>query len=247
MPPDTIIHQMENPARAPKGWRILRTLGRTLVWLPLFILVIVVLSILLHTFCHFCPFTLSVIHPDEEIPMQYGYFFSTEPEPEWKDKIALGGCMVMPISTVCPHCGWPMRYCDPTAPDAMPDLDVNTMFGHTLNELARASLRTQVDMLKSAQLGDAQEAVVAAAIGESDLWLATRNQGLHRMDLATGVWATNRDSQPWRCFVRAIAITGNCVQVEYCPFSAPTFFQTATTLDGGETWHLTSGPLPLLP
>ena len=247
MPTDTNTRNLAGSAHAQRGWQILQVAGRTLLWTPFCILVIMGLSFLLHTFFHFCPFTFSVICPDEEVPMQYGYYFSAEPEPEWKDKIALGGCMVIPISTHCPHCGWPMRYCDPSAPDAMPDLDVITLFAASLNEKTKASLRTQVDMLKCTKLGDANEAVVAAAIGESDLWLATRNQGLHRMDLATGVWATNRDSQPWRCFVKSMAITGNTVQVEYCPLSAPTYFQTATTCDGGRTWRLASGSLPLLP
>ena len=155
--------------------------------------------------------------------------------------------MVMPISTICPRCGWPMRYCDPTAPDAMPHLDVDAIFSDSLTEQARASLRTYVGQLIAAQPGDAPEAVVTAAVGKSGLWLATRNQGLRRMDLATGVWATNRDSQPWRCFVKSIAITGNTVHVEFCPFSAPTYFQTATTCDGGRTWRLASGSLPILP
>jgi frataxin-like iron-binding protein CyaY len=247
MPTYTSPRKSEQPDPVSKGWRGLRVALRALVWIPFCILVIVVLSFLLHTFCHFCPFTFSVVRLDQEIPMEYGYVFSPEPEPEWKDKIAFGGCMVMPISTICPRCNWPMRYCDPTAPDAMPDLDVNTLFATSLNEQAQASLLAQVDRLKSAQLGDAQEAIIAGAIGESDLWLASRNQGLHRMDLETGAWTTDRDGQPWRCFVKAIAITGNCVRVEYCPFSAPTFFQTAETLDGGHTWRLTSGPLPLLP
>ena len=247
MPTDTNTRNLAGSAHAQRGWQILQAAGRTLLWTPFCILVIMGLSFLLHTFFHFCPFTFSVICPDEEVPMQYGYLFSAEPEPEWKDKIALGGCMVMPISTICPRCSWPMRYCDPTAPDAMPHLDVDSIFSASLNEQARASLRSHVDQLISARPGDAPEAVVAAAVGKSDLWLATRNQGLRRMDLATGVWATNRDSQPWRCFVKSIAITGNTVQVEYCPFSAPTYFQTATTRDGGQTWRLASGSLPLLP
>ena len=247
MPTATNKQKIEHPIPASNGWRRLRAVLNLLSWLFIGILVVVILSFLLHAFCHFCPFTFSVIHPNEELPMQYGYVFSTEPEPEWKGKIAFGGCMAMPISTICPRCGWPMRYCDPTAPDAMPHLDVDAIFSDSLTEQARASLRTYVGQLIAAQPGDAPEAVVTAAVGKSGLWLATRNQGLRRMDLATGVWATNRDSQPWRCFVKSIAITGNTVHVEFCPFSAPTYFQTATTCDGGRTWRLASGSLPLLP
>ena len=245
--PETSLRNVEKSGPASTRWRVLRATGRILVWAPFCILVIVILSFLLHTFCHFCPFSFSVIRPDEEIPIRYGYMFSSELEPEWQGKIALGGCMVLPVSTHCPNCNWPIRYCDPTAPDAMPHLDVDAMFSASLNEQARASLRAYVNQLITANLADAPEAVVAAAVGKSDLWLATRNHGLHRMDLETGIWTTNRDSQPWRCFVKSIAITGNTVQVEYCPFSAPTYFQTATTYDGGRTWRLASGSLPLLP
>ena len=247
MPPDTNIHNESKPVPVSKGGRVLRTLGRTLVRIPLYILVVAALSFLLHTLCHFCPFSFSFVHQNEEKPVLYGLVYPGDLDPAWEGKVALGGCTVMPVSSICPHCGWPVRYCDPTAPDAMPDLDVNTLFSASLIEPARASLHVEVDKLKSAQLGDVQEAVIEAIIGKSDLWLASRNQGLHRMDLETGVWTTNRDGQPWRCFIKAIAITGNSVQVEYCPFSAPTFFQTATTFDGGKTWRLTSGPLPLLP
>lgn len=245
--PETSLRNVEKSGPASTRWRVLRATGRILVWAPFCILVIVILSFLLHTFCHFCPFSFSVIRPDEEIPIRYGYMFSSELEPEWQGKIALGGCMVIPVSTHCPICNWPMRYCNPNATDAMIALDVNTLFANSLDESAQTSLRVQVDMLKSARLGDAKEAVIAAAIGKSGLWLATRNQGLHRMNTETGVWNTNRNSQPWRCFVKSIAITGNTVQVEYCPFSAPTYFQTATTYDGGRTWRLASGSLPLLP
>ena len=247
MPPDTNKQKMEHPIHASNGWRRLRAVLNVLSWLFIGIFVVVILSFLLHTFCHFCPFSFSVIRHNEEMPMQYGYYLAAEPEPEWIGKIAFGGCMVMPISTICPRCSWPMRYCDPTAPDAMTHLDVDAIFSASLNEQARASLRSHVDQLISARPGDAPEAVVAEAVGKSDLWLAAKNQGLHRMDLATGAWTTNRDSQPWRCFVKSIAITGNTVQVEYCPFSAPTYFQTATTCDGGRTWRLASGSLPLLP
>ena len=246
MPPDTNKQKMEHPIHASNGWRRLRAVLNVLFWLLIGIFVVVILSFLLHAFCHFCPFSFSVIRPDEEIPIRYGYMFSRELEPEWQGKIALGGCMVLPVSTHCPNCNWPMRYCDPTAPDAMPDLDMNAIFSAFLNEQARASLRAYVSQLITANLADAPEAVVAVAVGKSDLWLATRNQGLHRMNLETGVWTTNRNGQPWRCFVRAIVICEDCVQVEYCPFSAPTYFQTATTCDGGRTW-LTSGSLPLLP
>lgn len=247
MPPDTNKQKMEHPIHASNGWRRLRAVLNVLFWLLIGIFVVVILSFLLHAFCHFCPFSFSVIRPDEEIPIRYGYMFSRELEPEWQGKIALGGCMVLPVSTHCPNCNWPIRYCDPTAPDAMPHLDVDAMFSASLNEQARASLRAYVNQLITANLADAPEAVVAAAVGKSDLWLATRNHGLHRMDIETGAWATNRNGQPWRCFVRAIAISGDCVQVEYCPFSAPTYFQAATTCDEGLSWRLTSGSLPLLP
>lgn len=247
MPSDTNKQAMEPPIHASNGWRRLQAVLNMLSWLFIGIFVVVILSFLLHTFCHFCPFSFSVIRPGEEIPIRYGYMFSSELEPEWQGKIALGGCMVLPVSTHCPNCNWPMRYCDPNAPDTMPDLDVNAIFSASLNEQARASLRTYMSQLITANLADAPEAVVAAAVGKSDLWLAARNQGLHRMNLETGVWTTNRDSQPWRCFVKSIAIAGNTVQVEYCPFSAPTYFQTATTCDGGRTWRLASGSLPLLP
>ena len=238
---------MEHPPPVSNTWRRLRAVLNVLSWILIGTPVVVFLSFLLHTFYHFCPFSFSVIHPSEEMPMRYGYFLPTEPEPEWQGKIALGGCLVLPISTICPRCSWPMRYCDPAAPDAMPHLDVDAMFSAALNEQARVSLRTYVSQLITAHPADAPEAVVAAAVGPSGLWLAARNQGLHRMDLETGIWATNRDSQPWRCFVRAIAISGDCVQVEYCPFGAPTFFQTATTRDKGLTWQQISGPLPLRP
>lgn len=245
MPPDTNARKTEHPPSASNAWRFLRAVLRVPSWICIGIPVVLLLSFLLHTYCRFCPFTLSVIRFNEEMPMRYGYFFSTEPE--WQGKIALGGCMVLPISTICPRCSWPMRYCDPSAPDAMPHLDVDATFSASLSEQARTSLRTYVGQLIAAHPADAPEAVVAAAVGPSGLWLATRNQGLHRMNLETGNWTTNRDGQPWRCFVKAIAIQGTSVQVEYSPFGAPTYFQTAATLDEGHTWQLTSGPLPLLP
>lgn len=232
----------------PSLWRRnLRMALRVLAWAPICLLVFMLLSILLHTFGHYCPLSFSIVHRDEEKPVLYGLVYPGELDPAWEDKVALGGCAVMPISTICPRCGWPMRYGAPSTSDAMPDLDMDAAFGSSLSESARASVQTHIAALKSAPLGDATEAVVAAAVGGSSLWVATRHQGLHRMDLESGVWSAQRTGQPWRCFVKAIAIQGVSVQVEYSPFGAQAYFQTATTLDEGRTWQLTSGPLPLLP
>ena len=232
----------------PPLWRRSLCLAlRALAWVPICMLVFVTLSILLHTFGHFCPLSFAIVRCDEEIPILYGLVYPGDVNPAWKDKVALGGCVVMPISTICPRCGWPMRYEDPTTPDAMPDLDMDAAFASSLKESARASAQTHIAAIKSTPLGDAEEAVVAAAVGSSSLWVATRHQGLHRMDLESGVWSAQRTGQPWRCFVKAIAIQGDSVQVEYSPFGAQAYFQTATTLDEGRTWQLTSGPLPLLP
>ena len=229
-----------------KAWGWMATVLRTLVWAFFFLFGIMILTLLLHTFCHFCPFSFSMVHRNDEKPVLYGYVFPSWLDPAWRDKVTLGGCVVMPLSTVCSHCGWPMRYCDPTVPDNMPDLDVNTLFASSLSETGRSSLRTQVDTLKSAPLGDAEEAIIAAAVSKTDLWLSAHYQGLYRMNLSTGGWSTNRDDQPWSCLIKSITIAGDFVDVEYCPFGAPTYFQTATTRDGGQTWRVTSGALPLL-
>ncbi len=226
--------------------RGLATVFRILAWGFLSFFGIVILSLFLHTFCHFCLFSVSIVHRNEEKPVLYGYVMPGCIDPAWQDKVTLGGCVVMPLSTVCPHCGWPMRYCDPTTPDNMPDLNVNAMFAASLNEQAKASLLTQIETIKSAPLGDAEEAIIAAAMSKTDLWLSARYQGLYRMDLSTGAWVTNRDDQTWNCLVKSITITGDSVAVEYCPVGAPTYFQTAATHDDGQTWQIILGALPLM-
>lgn len=234
-------------ASLTKLWRGLATVFWTLFCLVVAIFGTVVLTLLLHTCLHVCPFSFSIVHRDEERPMMYGYVIPGCINPAWRGKVALGGCMVLPTSALCPHCGFPMRFCDPTAPDSMPDLNVCSMFATNLNIQAKTSLRARADKIRSIKLDGEEEAVIAAAIGTSDLWLATRYQGLHRMNLRTGTWTTNQDAQPWSCLVTSIAITGDTVTVEYCPFGAATYFQTATTHDNGRTWYLASGSLPLIP
>ncbi len=200
---------------------------------------------LLHLIVPFCPFTFSIVRSPK--PVMYGYALGWILDSELQDKVALGGCIVGWTSAVCPHCHLPVKFFNPDALEEMPDLDVNALFATALDERGRLSLREHVTALLSSQREVGHPGVIAAALGESDLWLSSRFDGLQRMDLRTGDWISSGEGEPWGCPVRSITIHGGAVEVEYSPFEPTTCFQTALTTDRGQTWRVTKGNLTLRP
>ena len=65
------------------------------------------IAVSLHWGLNICPFHLAKIKP---IPVVYGAPTIATTVKAWNGEIILGGCMVQPLSAVCPYCHWPAGF-----------------------------------------------------------------------------------------------------------------------------------------
>jgi hypothetical protein len=95
--------------------KILRKTGRAIerafrilfVALTAFV-VFVPLNVLLHVYLHVCPLHLARFERRAIVPVVYGRPMGGEPFARAaRGKVVLGGCVVGPVSGVCPYCHWP--------------------------------------------------------------------------------------------------------------------------------------------
>src|SRR5512139_1366329 len=84
---------------------LLCTLKAALV-LSLILISVPLLDTLCHMGLHSCPHTFSFFDPSRIIPVVYGLPTEEMYREAEEGKIALGWCVLGPVSGLCPHCRW---------------------------------------------------------------------------------------------------------------------------------------------
>jgi len=73
-------------------------------------LVFIIDNTVLHVWLHVCPWHFAHFKPTALVPVVYGYPSSEMLQRAQRGQVVLGGCLVGPVTGVCPHCHWPSRF-----------------------------------------------------------------------------------------------------------------------------------------
>ncbi len=116
------LHPRGSAAASIAGFprRLSRVMARALravLLAAIGIAILCVVNIAVHAGLHVCPLHLARVERSKIVPVVYGLPTGELLIKAERKEVALGGCVVGVVASLCPHCGWPIEFQDPAGYD----------------------------------------------------------------------------------------------------------------------------------